>query len=418
MNRLLTGLWRHPDFLKLWVGQSISEFGTRISRTAIPLIAVILLGASPAQMGVLTALGSAPVLLFGLFAGVWVDRLPRRPVMIAMDLGRLLLLLSIPITALTGTLSMALLYIVVPLQGIMSLIFYTAYHAYLPSLINRADLVEGNSKLATTESLAEIGGPSVAGLLIQWISAPLSVVFDAISYLFSSISFLLIRQPEPPRAERPAGSSALTEIREGLAVIAGNPILRVLIISVGVRTFFGNFYGALYDIYAIRDLGMTPAVLGLVVSAGGIGALIGSLLADRVQKRLGLGRTITVMLLISGLNNLLIPLAVYAGTLAPVVMIVAQIIGDGAILIFFINDTSLRQIIVPDRLLGRTNATFGFLAQGIAPVGALVAGTVAASVGAQPVLWLAGFGILGIAVWVSRSTVRQLEHYGEVQAVE
>jgi MFS family permease len=418
MNRLLTGLWRHPDFLKLWVGQSISEFGTRISRTAIPLIAVILLGASPAQMGVLTALGSAPVLLFGLFAGVWVDRLPRRPVMIAMDLGRLLLLLTIPITALTGTLSMGLLYLVVPLQGIMSLIFYTAYHAYLPSLINRADLVEGNSKLATTESLAEIGGPSVAGLLIQWISAPLSVVFDAISYLFSSISFLLIRQPEPPRTERPAGSSALTEIREGLAVIAGNPILRVLIISVGVRTFFGNFYGALYDIYAIRDLGLTPAVLGLVVSAGGIGALIGSLLADRIQKRLGLGRTITVMLLISGLNNLLIPLAAYAGTLAPVVMIAAQIIGDGAMLIFFINDTSLRQIIVPDRLLGRTNATFGFLAQGIAPVGALVAGTVAASVGAQPVLWLAGFGILGIAVWVSRSAVRQLEQYGEVQAVE
>ncbi len=418
MNRLLTGLWQHPDFLKLWVGQSISEFGTRISRTAIPLIAVILLGGTPAQMGVLTALGSAPVLLFGLFAGVWVDRLPRRPVMIAMDLGRLLLLLSIPVTALTGTLSMGLLYVVVPLQGIMSLIFYTAYHAYLPSLIDRADLVEGNSKLATTESLAEIGGPSVAGLLIQWISAPLSVVFDAISYLFSSISFLLIRQPEPPRAERPAGSSALTEIREGLAVIAGNPILRVLIIGVGVRTFFGNFYGALYDIYGIRDLGMSPAVLGLVVSAGGIGALIGSLLADRIQKRLGLGRTITVMLLISGLNNLLIPLAAYAGALAPLVLIAAQIIGDGAMLIFFINDTSLRQIIVPDRLLGRTNATFGFLAQGVAPVGALVAGALAASVGAQPVLWLASFGILGIAVWVSRSAVRQLEHYGEVQTVE
>ncbi len=416
MKHVFAGLWRHPDFLKLWVGQSISEFGTRISRTAIPLIAVILLQATPAQMGVLTALGSAPVLIFGLFAGVWVDRLPRRPVMIAMDIGRLLVLLTLPLTALTGTLTLELLYVVVPLMGVMSMIFYTAYHAYLPSLIERADLVDGNSKLATTEALAEIGGPSVAGLLIQVISAPLAVVVDAVSYLFSSISFRLIRQTEPPRPPRPPGTSALTEIREGLAVVAGSPILRVLIISVGVRTFFGNFYGALYDLYAIRDLGLTPAVLGIVVSAGGIGALIGSLLAGRVQKRLGLGRTITVMLVLSGLNNLLIPLAAYSGAFAPFVLIAAQIVGDGAMLIFFINETSLRQILVPDRLLGRTNATFGFLAQGVAPIGALVAGTLAASVGAPAVLWVASIGILGIALWVSRSDVRHLADYGAAEA--
>jgi predicted MFS family arabinose efflux permease len=331
-------------------------------------------------------------------------------------MGRLFLLLVIPFAALTGTLSMALLYVVVPLLGIMSMVFYTAYHAYLPSLVQRDHLVEANSRLATTESLAEIGGPSVAGLLIQWISAPLAVIVDAISYLFSSLSFLLIRAPEPPRPPRHERQSALTEIREGLAVIAGSPILRVLIIGVAVRTFFGNFYGALYDVYSIRDLGMTPAVLGMVVSAGGIGALIGSLLAERLQRRLGVGRTITLMLLISGLNNLLIPLAAHAGSFAPLLMIAAQIIGDAAMLVFFINETSLRQMIVPDRLLGRTNATFGFLAQGIAPLGALFAGTLATFVGAQAMLWAAGLGILAINLWFWRTPVRRIETHAEVTA--
>lgn len=411
MNRLFAG--SRPDFLKLWIGQSISEFGTRISRTAIPLIAVILLDATPAQMGVLTALAAAPVLLFGLLAGVWVDRLPRRPILIAMDLGRLLLLVSVPFAALTGALTMTLLYLVVPLMGIMSMVFYTAYHAYLPSLVPRAHLVEANSRLATTESLAEIGGPSIAGLLIQWIGAPLAVIFDAISYLFSSISFLLIRAPEPPRRPRHEHRSALTEIREGLAVIAGNPILRALIIGVAVRTFFGNFYGALYDVYAIRDLGMTPALLGAVVSAGGIGALIGSVLAERIQRRFGVGRTITLMLLISGLNNLLIPLAAWAGDFAPLLMIAAQIIGDAAMLVFFINETSLRQMIVPDRLLGRANATFGFLADGVAPVGALVAGMLATFTGATAMLWVAGIGILAINVWFWRTPIREIERHAE-----
>ncbi len=414
MNRFFAGLWRHPDFMKLWVGQSISEFGTRISRTSIPLIAVIILGATPAQMGLLTAFSAVPVLVFGLFAGVWVDRLPRRPILIAMDIGRLFLLLMIPLAAVTGILTLELLYLVAALMGIMSMIFYTAYHSFLPSLIHRDQLVDGNSKLSTSESLAEIGGPSIAGLLIQWISAPFAVIFDAISYLFSSISFSLIRTPEPPRQPREAGSSALIEIREGLAVISNDPILRVLIIGVGVRTFFGNFYGTLYELYAIRDLGLTPAVLGIVVSAGGIGALIGALSAERIQKRFGLGRTLTMTLLISGVNNLLIPLAAWFGSLAPFVLIASQIVGDAAMLVFFINETSLRQIIVPDRLLGRTNATFSFLAQGIAPVGALVAGALATPLGAQPILWVASLGILGVALWMSRSAVRHLESYGEV----
>jgi len=418
MNRWLTGLWRHPDFMKLWIGQSISELGTRISRDGIPLIAVITLAATPAQMGLLTAFASIPVLALSLFAGVWVDRLPRRPIMVAMDIGRLLLLLTIPVAALTGTLRIELLYVIVALIAIMSLVFDAAYRAILPALVARDQIVEGNSKLSTTEALAEIGGPSITGLLVQWISAPLAVVFDAVSYLFSSISFALIRTPEPPREPRPAdtptGSSVLTEIREGLAVIAADPRLRALIIGMALRSFIGNFYAALYDIYLIRDIGLTPALLGVVVSAGGVGALIGALTADRIQRRFGVGRTITGSLIVSAAAGILTPLSLWLGALAPVALIAAQIIGDGAMLIFFINETSLRQIIVPDRLLGRTNATFAFLAQGISPVGALVAGGLATVFGAQVTLWIAVSGILVTALWVARSALRRIETVGEV----
>lgn len=413
MKRTFSGLWHHPDFMKLWIGQTISEFGSRITRDGIPLIAVITLAATPAEMGLLTAFASVPVLLFGLIAGVWVDRLRRRPIMIAMDFGRALLLLSIPLTALTGHLSIGLLYIVVALIGIMGLVFETAYRALLPTLVSRDQLLEGNSKLSTTDALAEIGGPSIAGLLIQWISAPLAVFFDVISFAFSSVSFALIRAPEPTPPPRVAHRSALREALEGLATIAHDPILRTLIIGLSLRSFFGNFFATLYSLYAVRDLGLSPALLGIVVSAGGIGALIGAVTAGRVQSRLGLGRTLTWMLLAGAIANLLIPLAaIFASPLAAaLVLIAAQIVGDAVMLIYGINEISLRQTIVPDRLLGRTNASFGFLEQGIAPFGAIVAGALATVIGSQMTLGIAVTGFLITALWMLRSPLRHLRAY-------
>ena len=363
MKRTFSGLWHHPDFMKLWIGQTISEFGSRITRDGIPLIAVITLAATPAEMGLLTAFASDPVLLFGVIAGGGVDRLRRRPIMIAMDIGRALLLLTIPLAAFTGHLRIELLYLVVALVSIMGLIFETAYRALLPTLVTRDQLLEGNSKLSTTAALAEIGGPSIAGLLIQWISAPLAVAFDAISFTFSSISFALIRTPEPVPKPRSAHPSMLREAIEGLETIARDPILRTLIIGVSLRSFFGSFFAALYSLYAVRDLGLSPVLLGVVVSAGGIGALIGAVMAGRVQSRLGLGRTLTWTLAAGAVANLLIPLAALFGSplAAAFVLIAAQIIGDAAMLIYGINETSLRLTIVPDRLFGRTNASFGFL---------------------------------------------------------
>lgn len=414
MKRWISGL--NPDFNKLWLGQTVSEFGSRITRAGIPLIAVITLGASPAQMGILTAVASLPVLVFGLFVGVWVDRLRRRPIMIAVDLLRLALLLTIPAAALTGHLGIELLYIAVAAISVLGLVFETAYHAYLPSLVEREQIVEGNSRLSTSDALAEIGGPAIAGVLIQVISAPLAIIFDALTFLFSASSFALIRKPEP--APQPSaglagkhGRSVMREIAEGVRVIARDPVLRTLAISLALRSFFGSFFSTLYDIYGIRDLGMTPGILGILIAGGGVGALLGALLSSRLQQRFGLGKTLVWSLLVSALVGLLTPLAGGSVIQASFMMITAQIVGDGAMIVYWINALSLRQLIVPDHLLGRTNASFGFLAQGIAPAGALIAGVLATGIGARLTLLIAVLGFLGTALWVSRSPVRRLEGY-------
>src|SRR5258706_9050734 len=268
MNRLFTGLWRHPDFMKLWVGQSISELGSRISREGIPLIAVIVLAATPEQVGLLTAVSAIPVLIFGLFAGLWIDRLRRRPVMIVTDVGRALLLLAIPLAALTGHLTFQLLLIVSTLMSVLGLFFELAYRATLPWLVAREHVLEANGKLTTTESMAEIAGPALAGVLIQTISAPLAIVVDALSFVFSVGTLAAIHQPEPlPSQEDP--DLWWFEIREGRRLVISQPVLRTMAAGSGGRSFFGAFFATLYAIYGLRELHLTPAIIGVLISAGG-----------------------------------------------------------------------------------------------------------------------------------------------------
>ncbi|HVU10561.1 MAG TPA: MFS transporter [Phototrophicaceae bacterium] len=407
MKRLFSGL--DPDFLKLWIGQTVSEFGSRITRGGLSLIAVITLAATPNQMGILAAVGSLPVLLLGLFAGAWVDRLRRRPILIMMDLARMAILLTLPLAALTGHLGMGLLYVVVVVTSVLTLIFESAYRAYLPSLVAREQLVEANSRLSTSESLAEIGGPALAGVLIQAISAPFAIIFDALSFLFSSSMTLRIRKREPAPARSTESESIWREIAEGVRVVARDPLLRSLAICFSLRSFFGNFYATLYDIYGIRDLGLTPSLLGIAVAGGGVGALIGALLTERIQKRFGLRTTLIGAFLLSSFIGVLTPLAGGSVALATLMLIMAQIISDGAMMVYWINALSLRQMIVPNHLLGRTNASFGFLEQGIAPLGALIAGALATSLGARATLWIAVLGGIASAIWFSRSPVRQLD---------
>jgi MFS family permease len=413
MNRLtrhFNGLWRHPDFMKLWVGQTVSEFGSHITGTGLPLVAVITLSVSPSELGVLTALSSIPGLIFSLFVGVWVDRLPRRPIMIAMDIARVTLLMSVPVAAFSGHLSMALLYIVTPLLALFTLIYNVAYQALLPTLVTREHLLEGNTKLATTSSLAEVGGQAVAGALIQIVTAPVAIIFDAISFLFSAVSLGLIRTSEV-RTRPIVQSSMLDEVCEGFNVIMRQPVLRALVIAMSVRTFFGYFFAALYSLYVVREVGLSPFALGVLIGAGGVGALAGALLANRFTYRFGFG-SILVLMAVNSILGLLTPLAGIVGStvLAMVFLTFNQVVGDALYAIYVINETTLRQMLVPDHLLGRANASAEFLSQCVSPLGALVAGALAAFTSSGFTLLIAALGMMGVSLWMLTTPVRQFRH--------
>lgn len=414
MHRKADGLWRSPDFMKLWLGQTVSEFGSHITGTGLPLVAVITLAASPAELGILAALGSVPILLFSLAAGVWVDRMPRRPIMIGADLARLLLLLTVPIAAISGYLSMPLLYIVTIGLSLLTLLFNVAYRAVLPGLVSREHLLEGNTKLATSSSLAEVGGPAIAGLLIQLISAPMAMLLDALTFLISAISLGLIRKPEAP-APKSKPESLLRAMRTGVDVIWHHPVLRALVVADTLRAFFGSFFAALYSLYVVRELGLSAIALGVIIGAGGVGALLGSVVAQRVTRYLGVGLVLTVLPLLSGVLNLLVPLAGGPPLLAAGMLILTQLVGDAMWSVHGINEISLQQALVPDQLLGRANATVFFLVHGVAPIGAVLAGIIASATSARFGLLVAVVGFVCIALWVLTTPIRHIDaHEGSI----
>ncbi len=410
MRQYRTGLWKDSDFVKLWLGRTVSHFGSGITGIALPLTAVLILGATPTQMGILAALDGVSVLVIGLLAGVWVDRVRRRPLLIATDLGRAVVLSAIPLAALLGVLRIGQLYLVAALAGMLTVIFNVASPAFLPSLIPQGSLVEGNSKLAMSDSLAEIGGPAVAGPLVQLISAPLAIIFDALSFLFSACSLWLIGKPEPqpPPAAQEQSQSIWSDLVEGLRMVLENPLLRTLAGSAGIFSLFGNFIGALYALYVIRQLGAPPIFLGLLIAAGGVSALAGAFLAERVVQRFGLGRTVAVGLFMYGATGLLIPLAGGSVALALSLLFLSQLIGDASVSIYLIAEMSLRQSLVPANLLGRTNASIQFLSQGIAPVGALLAGTLGGLIGLRLTILIGVLGVMLAGTWLLLSAVRKV----------
>ena len=408
MQQNPTGLWKNPDFVKLWFGQTVSYFGNGITGIALPLTAVLILAATPVQMGILGALDGVSVLVISLLAGVWVDRVRRRPLLIATDLGRAFILSTIPLAALLGVLRIWQLYIVAALAGMLTVIFTVASSAYLPSLIPQESLVEGNSKLGMSDALAEIGGPAVAGPLVQLFSAPFAIVFDALSFLFSACCLGLIHMPEPHPTTLKQSKSIWSDLIEGLRLVLKNPILRSLAGSAGIFSFFGNFVGALYALYVIRQIGAPPIFLGLLVAAGGLSALLGAIIAERVIRRFGLGRTVGIGLFMYGATGLLIPLAGGSVTFALTLLFLSQFLGDASISIYFIAEVSLRQSLVPSNLLGRTNASMQFLSQGVAPIGALLAGILGAMIGLRLTIFIGVLGVMLAGILLLLSPVRKM----------
>jgi MFS family permease len=377
-------LWRHQDFLKLWVGQTVSELGTVVTRTAVPLVALLVLGAGPWELAVLVIVTSAGVLLVGLFAGAWVDRLRRRPLLIWADVIRAALLLSIPAAYALGALRMEQLYVVMFLEACLGALFDAAYPAYLPTLIGRDRLIEGNSKLATSSSIAEIGGPGFAGALVQIVSAPFAILVDAVSFVVSALSLLMIRAPEPPPPPRERTTRIVHEIVEGLRVVRRHAIVFPLTARSAPGHLFGAFYAVLYSIYLLRELHLDPFLLGIVISAGGVGSLVGSLFASRVVNALGIGRALVATAIAASIIGVLTPLAQGPVALATLMVFLPQLFSDGLRTIEGVAERSLIQGVIPDRFLGRVNATLEVVSHGIAyPVGAILAAFVAEQIGVR-----------------------------------
>jgi len=377
-------LWQHPDFLKLWAGQTVSELGSVVTRTAVPLLALLVLGAGPFEMALLVVAGSLAVLMVGFFAGAWVDRLRRRPLLIGTDAIRAILLFSIPIAYAAGDLRMEQLYLVTFVEGCLGSLFDAAYPAYVPSLIGVDRVVDGNSKLATSSSLAEIGGPGLAGGLVQVFSAPFAILVDALSFAVSALSLLLIRSPEPPRPTVTERTPIRSEIVEGLRLVRTHRVLFPIAMRSVVAHVAGSFYGVLYTIYLIQELHLSPLLLGIVVSAGGVGSLIGSLFASRVIRAVGLGPALIWTATGASLLGVLTPLAQGPLLLATVMVLIPQLIGDGLQTIEGVAELSLIQGLSPDRILGRVNATLEVFSHGIAyPIGALTAAAVAGAIGVR-----------------------------------
>jgi MFS family permease len=401
-------LWRNRDFRTLWAGHTVSMFGSQITPVAMPLIAALTLQATPAQMAVLLTLQYTPATLLGLFAGVWVDRMRRRPIMIMSDLARALLLLVLPLTAGLGLLRMEVLFLVTFLLGIGGLFFGVADAAFLPALVHREQLVAANSALATSSSVARIAGPGLAGVLVQWLTAPIAVVFDALSFLASAWAAFAIRTPEPLSSSAEQRPKMWAAIWEGLHTIVGNPFLRAFTLSSMTFDVFWNVLYAMYVLYLTRVLGLPPTALGMILACGSAGALAGSLLADRVTRHVGIGPAVVGAQCLIGSASLLIPLASWWPATGLPLLIAAEFIQSCVGTIYGITRYSLTQAITPDRLRGRVDASNSFIGLLPAVLGTLAGGALGEWIGVTPTIVLGASGGVLAFLWVLLSPIRML----------
>jgi MFS family permease len=430
--------FRNPDFAKLWTAATISLFGTQVSLIAIPFIAVLLLHVPPIQVALLGTLEFLPFLLFTLPAGVWVDRLPRRLILVSGDLGRAAMLATIPVAYLLGVLTIWQLYVVAFVNGILTVFFDIADQSYLPTVVDRDQLVDGNAKLQASASTAQVVGQPVGGGVVGLLGAPFAVVLDAISYVVSAVLIFAIRRRE--RASRPnaaaaaeevadagaAGASVAAEvaaatrepaidarpglrreIADGLGFVLGNRYLRSIAATTGSSNFFGNISLGIFPVFAYVTLGLTPETVGLIGGGFGAGALVGALIGSRVASSFGIGHAIVGAALAFSPATLLVPLASHDTAL--VLIGLGGFIGSCASTVYNINQVSLRQAITPEPMLGRMNATMRFIVWGTIPIGQVIGGLVATQFGVVTAIWLGAIGELFTFLPVFFSPVRTLE---------
>jgi MFS family permease len=409
LRRPSGGLWNNADFVKLWTGQSISEFGSQISGLAIPLLAATQLHASPFAFSLLGVLGFLPFILFALPAGVWVDRLRRRPILIVGDAGRAVLLLLIPVLWATHTLRMWHLLVLQFAIGVFTVFFDVAYQSYLPSLVERDDLVDGNAKLQTTASAAQTTGPALAGVLVSALTAPYAVALDAVSFVVSTAFMIPIRKQEalPERAPDAAKPKMWPELKEGVRYVVRHRHLKWIALCTGSSNFFGQIAFAIVILYMQRSLHMSAIAIGLVFAGFGIGAIVASLTATRFQRLVGgIGNAIWTPAVLFSLGGLSFPLAP-RGFPIPVLIAGSLLTGFGG-MAYNIAQVSLRQAITPERIQGRMNASMRWIVWGTIPLGTLVGGGIATAYGLRPALWVGAIGGLFTFLPVVLTSVRSI----------
>jgi MFS family permease len=397
-------LWSDRTFLAVWSASTISIFGSLITRTALPFAAILVLGAGPLEISAIRSAELIASLVVGLFAGAWVDRLLRRPIMIWADLGRAVLLGSIPVAAVLGFMGMPHLVLVAFAAAILSTFFDVADRSYLPSIVSPKRLVAANSALTASASVAEFTSFGIGGFLIKIFTAPVAIAIDAVSFVVSAILLATIRKTEPPPKPAADREPVLHEIRDGMRIVAGSPVLRALALAHGGTHILWGIFGTSYLLFATYDLDLDPAAIGVIAGVGGFGSLLGSLAAPVMVRRFGIGRSILLGMIGFTLGNALIPLAPsHAVLLGAAFLIGQQLIGDSFATVYEIVEVSLTQASVGERVMGRVNATIGTFTTLLTLAGAVGGGIIAELFGLRAAF---AVGLLGavaaiLVVWFS-----------------
>lgn len=400
MRRALDGLWRHPDFLKFWSAQSLSLLGIQFGRLALPLVAILGLQATAAQVGLLLAIAGSPWLVFGFFAGVIVDRLPRRPMLIICHAGRGVLLSSVPVCAALGVLTMNQLYIVTFLAGILDVCFQIAYRSYLPSLIPAVQLPDGYAKLAVTDGAMRTAGPGLAGGFVQILDTAAALGVQALAYIGSGLLLWRIRHQE-------LGRSAATRERVWPALVAGlrfawrQPLIRAFTLSDATFVFSFNIVYAVQMVFFTRDLNLSPAMIGVIFTVGSVGGMLGGMVARSVGVRLTTGRTILTGSLLRAVGIALVPLAALAGPAALPLLVIARLVNAFGWTLWEVHQETTQQLLTPASHRGRVNGGVQFIVQGVDALGAFVGAGLAALLGVLPTLAVGALGALLGTAWLA-----------------
>jgi MFS family permease len=412
------GLWRNAGFVHLWGAATVSTFGSLVTRTALPFTAILLLDASSSAIGVLRVAELLPGFLLGLVAGAWVDRLRRRPIMIATDLGRALLIVTVPVAAFLGWLGLGQLYVIAALVSALSVFFDVAYQSFLPSLVKNEELVEANSKLSAAMSVAEASAFSSAGWLIQLLTAPVAMLIDALTFIASAGLVARIQEPEFQIDSSTVGSrpTIASDVVEGLRAVWREPILRGMVIAgLGQNLAFG-LVGTVFLLYVNQEVGFDPGILGMIFAVGGVSSLLGAMIAGRLT-HFGTGAVMVGSLLLAAIGEAFVPLATAANAIGVLFLVGQQIVADSALTIYDINQVSLRQAITPAHILGRVNASVRVSEFGAILLGTVAAGYIGETVGLRETLWLAVALSLLAAVALALSPVLAVRRIPET-AVE